>query len=62
MEKVKSSLVSATGLGLSHIMMQISAINPSDVKTTLDILVQIALGVATIWGFFKKKRSIHNQK
>lgn len=45
-----------TALGGSATLQVVNSIDPSTIQTVLNIVFQIAIGVATLWGLLRKKK------
>lgn len=50
---MKHLITGTAGIG---IIQFISDIDPTQIQTILQILMQLAVGVATLWKLFKKKK------
>lgn len=49
--------IGASGIGVTEIIADSIPTDPTNVTQIVNILVQIAIGIATLFGIFKRKRA-----
>lgn len=60
--KIQNLVVGASGLGASEIAQDVIANSQDKASTITTIIVQIIIGISTLIGLFKRKKSANNSK
>lgn len=55
-EKITNALIGGSGVGASLLVDSASVPDVTDVQGVVSVIVQIIIGVTTLWGLFRKKR------
>ncbi len=54
--KLTNALIGGSGVGASLVVEQAKMPDISEVQGVVSLIVQVAIGIVTLWGLLKKKR------
>lgn len=57
-ESITKLLMGTGGVAATEIVQQASMINPETITTTTNLIIQIVIGIVTLFGIFKKKPKV----
>ena len=55
--KINDLLIGASGIGLTEVVQTAEALNPEQITSAGNLIIQILIGVITLFGLFKRKKT-----
>ena len=55
--KISQLLIGASGIGLTEVVQTSTALDPSEITTAGNLIIQLIIGIVTLFGLFKGKKN-----
>ena len=56
-DKIHQFLIGASGIGLTEVVQNSTALDPSQITTAGNLIIQLIIGIVTLFGLFKRKKN-----